>query len=997
MVKLELMTLQMPRLLLNGYQIIFPYKKPEALFYYIAIEKTSTRDIVASLLWEDSSTETARKNLRHALYVLKKTFGFDVIISSQKSTLKINPEIEFHCDVDDLLNNNDISVYKGEFLLNFFVKNSTMYDEWLVWKREKIRNIYLIELYNHIISLPKDRISEIELVYNDYIAIDPYDERVSIALIKAYLSNKLYLKGIKVYEKLHKDLNEELGIVPGHEITQLYRQLRKEWAEISSIETDVHIPVIQGRAKEVSELNNAFQLFLNGSVHSILIDGENGIGKTFLIQNVLSSLEDDDIYKMQASCFSPEKKTPLYPWNTLIFQFEECILKNNISIPHAYSQVVSQFFPTFLGQPTVVPTLPLDIENNFNFKAVQNGIFRILSLICEHVPVVINIENFHFSDIYSRQLLTVLLRQCHKNLMVILTSLDTLNDDMTEFISFLKKEELLTQIHLNRFSKEDTREIVTSTLGNTLIDEKTLDIIYKETAGNAFFLNELLTTYNVKGELSSLSSNAKDILAERLHGLSLESKQLLDIISLFHDYSTLDILEIILGKNSLEILDNIEELKVRSLIKERVSQDIIQLYFTHAKMQEFIQSRISPSKQKVLHNSIGYALEHKLTNKKQNLYIQLVHHFSLGGNSTKVIQYKIYPFEDISVNMFELYPSLFNSLDPINTENLSEYFITLERDLEQSKDFFDDENLYENLYARLLIAKGRYCILSGLYCDGVISIKKSLQMPYVQNSSTHMLKSLRLMIYHSIQLYNLDMMKEYVTKGLTLAKDCKNWLELALFNRLEGLRYLMLNEFKESEIKLQQSISILNGHNINNITRIINIAAANNYLGDMYRKQKQFDKAIINYQTAINLCVEYNINSNATFYNNLACAFLGKGNRSVAYDNFFIASNLYDNSFTLMGRSITSGYCAIALCEKGDFQQAKSYLIKAENSVKQLSSPLEKGLFRRTQAELLFRYSDELSDVLKEGLKFYYEDCKRLLKPLGAYEVEDVELYFKHK
>jgi tetratricopeptide (TPR) repeat protein len=459
----------------------------------------------------------------------------------------------------------------------------------------------------------------------------------------------------------------------------------------------------------------------------------------------------------------------------------------------------------------------------------------------------------------------------------------------------------------------------------------------------------------------------------------------------------LDILEIILGKNSLEILDNIEELKVRSLIKERVSQDIIQLYFTHAKMQEFIQSRISPSKQKVLHNSIGYALEHKLTNKKQNLYIQLVHHFSLGGNSTKVIQYKIYPFEDISVNMFELYPSLFNSLDPINTENLSEYFITLERDLEQSKDFFDDENLYENLYARLLIAKGRYCILSGLYCDGVISIKKSLQMPYVQNSSTHMLKSLRLMIYHSIQLYNLDMMKEYVTKGLTLAKDCKNWLELALFNRLEGLRYLMLNEFKESEIKLQQSISILNGHNINNITRIINIAAANNYLGDMYRKQKQFDKAIINYQTAINLCVEYNINSNATFYNNLACAFLGKGNRSVAYDNFFIASNLYDNSFTLMGRSITSGYCAIALCEKGDFQQAKSYLIKAENSVKQLSSPLEKGLFRRTQAELLFRYSDELSDVLKEGLKFYYEDCKRLLKPLGAYEVEDVELYFKHK
>lgn len=993
--RVQLTTLQIPQVLLDGNPVVFPYKKTEALFYYIAIEKSATRDMVSTLLWENSMTETARKNLRHALYIIKKTFGFDVITSSQKSILSLHPDIEFYCDVDDFLENNTVNVYHGEFLEGFSLKKSTLYEEWVERKREHIQNLYLLKLYNYIISLSPQNLTEIELRYSQYIEIDPFDERISIALIKAYQANKLYLKGIKVYQKLHNDLGNELGIVPGQEITDLYRKLRIEWAETSSLESAEESHIIKGRTKEAARLKGIYQLFLNGAVHAVMVSGENGVGKTYLVQNLIESIREDHVLQFNAACFSAEQNTPLYPWNTLIFQLEEYITKNKLLLPQAYIQAVAQFFPTFLNQPIETPNIPLDIDNSFNFRAVQNGIFRILSQITENTGALLIIENFHFSDSLSRQILKMLLRELHQNFMVIFTCLDTLDRDMHAFTSSLKKDHLLTDIHLNRFSKEDMNEIITATLENQKIDQITLDSIYEETAGNAFFLHELLTAYKDQGTLSGLSPDAQSILSERLNGLSIESKQILDIISLFHDYATLPLLETILDHNSLDILEYIEELKIRSLIQERHAQGNIQFLFTHNKMREFVNSNVSPAKKKVLHNSIGYALERILSKNEPNYYAQLVYHFSRGENSTKVITYQIYPFEDISITMFELYPSLFYSLDPIKTENLSSYFVTLENNLENIHEEFTDENQYQDLYARLLIAKGRYSILTGLYCDGLNSIKKSLQLPYVQNNPAYMLKSLRQMVYYSIQLYQVDMMKEYVEKGLDLAKNEDHWLELALFFRLNGLRHMMLNQYEECRVHLEQSIHLLETHIVKNGTSIVNIAAAFNYLGEMERKQKHFNEAIQHYQHAISLCTEYNVSINATFYTNLGCAYTGKKNKVEAYKSFFTASDLYDNSYTLMGRSIAKGYCAVFYSEKGNFEKAKKYLSDAEKAVKQLGSPLEKGLFRRTQAELYYRFSKEMQEILTEDLAFYCEDCERLLKPFSVYEMDDIDRYQK--
>ena len=52
MYKVEIHFLQVPEVTVDGTKVIFPYKKAEALLYYLAVEKHVSREQAATLLWE---------------------------------------------------------------------------------------------------------------------------------------------------------------------------------------------------------------------------------------------------------------------------------------------------------------------------------------------------------------------------------------------------------------------------------------------------------------------------------------------------------------------------------------------------------------------------------------------------------------------------------------------------------------------------------------------------------------------------------------------------------------------------------------------------------------------------------------------------------------------------------------------------------------------------------------------------------------------------------
>ena len=133
---IQIQLLSFPKIEEDGVLIRFPYKKAEALFYYLAVEKSISRDKAALLLWEDEDELTAKKNLRHAIYIIRKMFHDEVVISPQKSMLQLNPSAAVSTDLESLDGSADGSLPAyDEFLKDFSVKNAENYTQWLEEQR----------------------------------------------------------------------------------------------------------------------------------------------------------------------------------------------------------------------------------------------------------------------------------------------------------------------------------------------------------------------------------------------------------------------------------------------------------------------------------------------------------------------------------------------------------------------------------------------------------------------------------------------------------------------------------------------------------------------------------------------------------------------------------------------------------------------------------------------------------------------------------------------
>ena len=99
---------------------------------------------------------------------------------------------------------------KGSFCPDFFVKNAYAYDEWLVFCRNKVQNLYLCILEEKLERQEDLTVRQAEELFEKYIAQDALEERVYYHMMKIYGDNGLYHKGIRIYHQLKSLLYKEL-------------------------------------------------------------------------------------------------------------------------------------------------------------------------------------------------------------------------------------------------------------------------------------------------------------------------------------------------------------------------------------------------------------------------------------------------------------------------------------------------------------------------------------------------------------------------------------------------------------------------------------------------------------------------------------------------------------------------------------------------------------------------------------------------------------------
>lgn len=216
-----------------------------------------TREKIASMLWADSF-ETANYNLRYNLWNLKKVVppynGEDFILST-KEACSINAAYPFRSDVAELAHldasimgemdvtslNQVKQVLKGEFMDQFYIKDSEEFNDWILFERAKYQKLY-VQCLNILLKkhTAQEQTEQVVDLLEEMLQINPYDEEIHYRLMEAHMKQGSRYLAILAYKKCNTLLREELNIIPQKRIKDLYLSIIDSQEETTCLPPSAH-------------------------------------------------------------------------------------------------------------------------------------------------------------------------------------------------------------------------------------------------------------------------------------------------------------------------------------------------------------------------------------------------------------------------------------------------------------------------------------------------------------------------------------------------------------------------------------------------------------------------------------------------------------------------------------------------------------------------------------------------------------------------------------
>ncbi|NTW03612.1 MAG: AAA family ATPase, partial [Oscillochloris sp.] len=242
------------------------------------------REVLAELLWPDSSPGVARRSLTSLLYILRRAIGHQ-IISATPETLSLYPDSVVWVDVweferlvalpDTTALQQATGLYSGDLL-------PELYDDWLAVPRASLREHYLAALLRLANAETERSPANAVEYYRTLLAYDPLREEAGRGLMHCLARLGRRHEALAVYTDLAATLEAELGAYPERITRELANSIGREESHLAHAPRQAE-PAFVGRTAERATLIARLEQARSGRGGLASVLGEAGIGKTRLL------------------------------------------------------------------------------------------------------------------------------------------------------------------------------------------------------------------------------------------------------------------------------------------------------------------------------------------------------------------------------------------------------------------------------------------------------------------------------------------------------------------------------------------------------------------------------------------------------------------------------------------------------------------------------------------------------------------------------------------
>ncbi|MEE9150936.1 MAG: tetratricopeptide repeat protein, partial [Thermoplasmata archaeon] len=227
---------------------------------------------------------------------------------------------------------------------------------------------------------------------------------------------------------------------------------------------------------------------------------------------------------------------------------------------------------------------------------------------------------------------------------------------LLETLRRMRIEKLFSEIWLERFDEKCTALMIESLVGKKGLPNEFIKLLFNESEGNPFFIEEVLKSlvneglidvdsYKWDGKIDTslirIPGTIRDVIARRIDRLDDRTKTILRSASIIGNRFTFELLHRISDVSEEEVIDAIDASIAVNIVHEDIASEEERYKFDHALIREVIYNRMSRSRRRLMHKKIGYIIEELNKNRLDEVVYNLAHHFCEGKDAKKTLIYTI--------------------------------------------------------------------------------------------------------------------------------------------------------------------------------------------------------------------------------------------------------------------------------------------------------------------------------------------------------------------
>ncbi|MDQ0380115.1 DNA-binding CsgD family transcriptional regulator/tetratricopeptide (TPR) repeat protein [Amycolatopsis thermophila] len=377
------------------------------------------------------------------------------------------------------------------------------------------------------------------------------------------------------------------------------------------------IPLV-ARTDEMRRLRAAFAAAERGEAGAVLVSGDAGVGKTRLLTELAEHAASRGALVLTGRCLDVrEGGLPYLPFAEALAPLsldEDPVVAEAVRVRPALARLLPQgaMPPAPDGEYPGPDTsgerdVPYRVRQEQDLGQLQlfDAVLGLLTQVAAHRPVVLVLEDLHWADSSSRNLVSFLLNRLRTQRLLVVASYREEDVHRRHPLRALLVEMVrlpaVEQVELRPFGTAEARAFVEA-LADGPLSPEILAGVAERSEGNPFFAEELMAA---GVECRDLPAGLAEVLLARLERLSPEARRVVRTISAAGDS---------VAHAALAEVTGLDELELDEALREAVHHHVLVIErgaytFRHALLQEAVYADLLPGERVRMHGAYAARIE----------------------------------------------------------------------------------------------------------------------------------------------------------------------------------------------------------------------------------------------------------------------------------------------------------------------------------------------------------------------------------------------------